>query len=356
MSLERIALKVGLVGSGRVANVHIAAYKNIENVNIVAVSDVNVEKAKNFANIYGISKVFSDYRELFEMKELDFVDICTPTSTHAKIVCDAAEFGHNILVEKPMARSTSECEKMILRSKKHGVRLCVCHNQLFHPAVMKAKSMVDSGYYDLVSFKTSHKENFDLLKAVGLAQSWNVTPEEKGILWEVGTHLTYLQLHFLQNVQEVYAVGTKSKYPVHAEFTVLLRTPSQRYGIIEISWLSKESEIVYEISSSDGKRGQILFDYDLFIEKSETPPMNVTRAVHNVYTDAKRGLQKWMQFGTNYIRKRKLLPHFNLISRYVESLKSDSEVPVQPEDGRNTIKLLECIEESLNKNCAVKIT
>jgi len=349
-------MKVGLVGSGRVAGVHMAVYRKIKDVNVVAVSDVNLEKAKTFADIHGIAKVFSDYKDLLGIKELDYVDICTPTSTHAKIVCDAAESGHNILVEKPMAKNTSECEKMIRESEKHRVKFCVCHNQLFHPAVMKAKSLVDSGSFDLLSFKTLHKESFDLLKAVGLAQVWNVTPEEKGILWEVGTHLAYLQLHFLQNVQEVYALGTKTKYPVHTEFTVLLRTSDQRYGIIETSWLSKESETVYEISSSDGRRGQVLFDYDLFIEKSETPPMNVTGAVHNAYVDVKRGLQKWTKFGVNYVRKRKLLPHFNLINRYMDSLKKDSDVPVRPEDGKKTIKLLEGIEESLNKNCAVKIT
>lgn len=351
-----VEMRVGLIGCGRVANIHMAAYERLTDVNVVAVSDIKLGKAKSFANIYGISKVFSDYKGLFNVDNLDYVDICTPTSTHNRIVCDAARSGHDILVEKPMARNISECEKMISESEKNGVRLCICHNQLFHPEVMKAKSLVDSGNYDLTYFRTTHRENFDLLKAVELAQSWNVTPREGGILWEVGTHLVYLQLHFLPKVKEVYAVGTRAKYPVYDEIAVLLKAQNQRYGLIEISWVAKETEITYEIGSADGKRAEIIFDYDLLIEKSENPPMSVPSVAHNIYTDMKRGVKKWMKFGLNYISKRKLLPHFNLISNYVESLKNNSALPVTPEDGKNTIKVLECIDASLKKGRVIEVS
>jgi len=65
------------------------------------------------------------------MKDLDYVDVCTPTLTNADLACEAAKFGHNILLEKPMARSTKECDKILHEVSKHKVKLCVCHNQLF---------------------------------------------------------------------------------------------------------------------------------------------------------------------------------------------------------------------------------
>lgn len=342
-------MNVGLIGCGRVAQIHMDAYQGINDANVIAVSDIDLKKAKVFAESNKIEKVFTDYNDLFEIKDLNLVDICTPTSTHASIVCDAAKFGHNILIEKPMALNTSECKRMIRESKRHGVKLCVCHNQLFLPSVRQLKSMVDSDF-DLISFRTSHKESFEFLKAHSLAHSWNISPEHRGILWEVGCHLAYLQLHFLEDIKEVYAIGVKAKYPVHDQFTVLLRTPSQRYGIIEISWLTEESEILYEISGSDGRRVQTYLPHGYIIEKSEKPPAGIVDALRSFYLDEKRILRKWMKFGSTHILKKQPPAHFELINEYIESLKKDSPLPVTPEDGEKTIKLLECIEESMNKH------
>ena len=349
-------MKVGLIGCGRVAGIHMHAYANIDGVEVVAVADLDAKRAKAFADNYRIDKVYRDYTNLLEIKSLDFVDICAPTSTHASISCDVAKSGHNILVEKPMATNTSDCERMIDESEKNGIKLCVCHNQLFSPSVMQVKSLVDSESFDLTSFKTTHKENFELLKSLGLARDWNVTPEEKGILWEIGCHHAYLQLYLLRNISEVYAVGNQVKYPVYDEFSVLLRTPDRRYGVMEISWLATEAEMIYEICSSDGRRVQVHLDHEYVLEKSQRPPDSVSDTVRGFYVDEKRVFQKWIKFGINYVRKRKLLSHLNLISNYIESLEKDTPPPVPPEDGRNAIKLLECIEESLNNQRPVAVS
>jgi len=313
--------------------------------------DINLEKVKSFADRYGIKRSFRNHRDLLEIKDLDFVDICTPPSTHVDVACDAAKSAHNILLEKPMALSTSECERIIHATKRAGVKLCVCHNQMFIPHVIQAKSMVDSGHYDLVSFKTSIKESAELIRA----PNWTLTPEEKGVLWESGCHAAYLQLLFLKNIKEVYAVGSKVRHPVHDELSVLLRTPNQSYGIIELSWLAKQTETIYEINSSDGKRAQIL-NFIHLIEQSGNAPKHVWSGL---YLDGKRILKKWIKPVLDGLRKGKLvycLPHFSLISSYMESLKNDSPPPVTPEEGKKTIKLLECIEESMNKHRIVPMT
>lgn len=349
-------MNVGLIGCGRVAHIHMAAYKNMNNVNVTAVSDLDFKKAKVFAESYRIGKVLSDHTNLFEIKDLNLVDICTPTSTHASMVCDAAKSGLNILVEKPMARTTKECETMTEESKRYGVKLCVVHNQLFFPSVKQLKFIADSGNFDLTYFKTSHKESFEFLKAHGLAHDWNISPEHGGILWEVGCHLAYLQLHFLQDIEEVYAVGVKFRYPVYDEFMVLLRTPSQRYGIMEISWLAEESEIMYEISSSEGKRVQTHLPHGFIVEKSDRPPAGLIGLLRSFYSDEKTVFRKWIKIGTSHILKKQPPGHFDLINNYIESLQKDSPPPVTPEDGKKTIRLIECIEESLNEHRPVTLS
>jgi len=348
-------MNVGLIGCGRIAHIHMQAYQRINNANVIAVSDLNTNKAKAFANLYKIDKVFSNYVDLLEVGDLDLVDICTPTSTHMLIVCDAARYGINVLMEKPMSRNSKECEKMIKEAKKHGTSLCICHNQLFYPHVKYLKSIVDSENFKMISFRTFHRENFEWLKAHGLAQPWNINPEHGGILWEVGTHLAYLHLHFLEDVKEVYALGTKAKYSVWDDFIVLLRSSSGRWGIMEISWVAKESEIVYEIISSEGKRVQTFLPHGYVITRMQDPPANVADVLRNFFIDGKRFFKKWWKFTKDQIKKPQS-GHFDLINSYIKSLEIGSPPPVTGEDGRNTVKLLECIEESLNELKAVKFS
>lgn len=220
---------------------------------------------------------------------------------------------------------------------------------------MQAKSLVNSGKFDLLSFITTQKESFELLKAHNLAPAWNVAPEQRGIIWEVCCHLAYLQLHFLPDITEVYAVGRKTKYPVYDDFAVLLRTRSQRFGLIELSWLSMETDIVYELRDSSGRRLQIFRDFDYVLDKSATPAFSVGGVFRNYYTDQKRILQKWSRFGLSYLRKRKLLPTFNLVSAYIESIANNQPPPIPAEQGKKTIELLECIERSLEEKKPVML-
>jgi predicted dehydrogenase len=254
-----------------------------------------------------------------------------------------------------MALSVYECDEIIKTIEKYKTKLCVGHTQIFSPNIQKAKALVESGKFNLYCFRTAQKESFELLRKHNLAPAWNVSPEQKGIIWEVCSHLAYLQLHFLPDIKEVYAVGGKVKYPVFDDFAVLLRTTEQSFGIIELSWITKETEIIYELRDADGKRLEIHRDFDYLVEKSEYPPMTISKVARNFLVEEKRLLQKWLKFGICFFRKRKLLPTFNLISSYIEAIKKDLPSPVPPEEGRDTISLLECIEKSLEMHQPIKV-
>jgi predicted dehydrogenase len=342
-------MKVGIIGCGGIAPLHIRVYKKLKGVEVASLCDLNVERAKNLANRFSVSKTYSDYLEMFEREKLDLVDICTPVSTHLRIVSHAAETVPSILVEKPMALNVAECDEMIRIIEKHGRKLCIGHNQIFSPHVQRAKSMVDSGDFELHSFRTTLKASFENLKAFNLAPPWNVSPEQKGIIWEVCCHHAYLQLHFLPDIEEVYSVGGKVKYPVYDDFAVLLRTKKDRFGMIEISWVQHETEVVYELKDTTGRRFQILWEFDCMQEYSKDPPFTVGLVAKNILVDQKRLLQKWARFGTCYIRKRKLLPTARMIASYLEAIKRDLPPPITPAEGRRTVNLLECIEKSLNE-------
>ncbi|MEM2144524.1 MAG: Gfo/Idh/MocA family oxidoreductase [Candidatus Jordarchaeaceae archaeon] len=343
-------MNIGLIGCGRVSEIHMLAYKYIPEVVIKAVVDIDVKKAKAFAEKYGIKNVFDDYVKLFELKDLDYVDICTPTSTHAQIAIEAAKFGQNILLEKPMARTTKECEEIIYETSKHHVKLCICHNQLFLPTIMQLKTLLNQSENPITYFRVSIKENSNVIGA----PNWILTTKEGGILWETGTHAAYLQLHFLREVNEVFAMGDKIKHPVHDNFIAILHTPNKALGVIEVSWLAKKPEITFDFMFSDGKRIQIL-DYINLVELAEKYPKN---DLQGFYWDVQNVIKKWSKIMIESLRKKELLnciAHYNLISKYIQSLKEDLEPPVKPYEGKKTIELLECIEKSLDENQIVRI-
>jgi len=341
---------VGLVGCGRVSEIHMNAYKNIPEVKVVAVSDINMDRAKAFAQKYGIERVYDDALKLFEMKDLDFVDICTPISTHAKLACEAAKYGQNIFLEKPMARSSRECDEIIQEVSKNKVKLCICHNQLFLPTVMKAKAIVDSGNFQLAYFKVSVRESAELIGA----PKWIMTPEQGGALWETGTHAAYLQLHFLKNIEKVWAIGEKIENPLPDHFIIMLTSPEKTVGVIEISWLAKKEEETFEFIDTKGRKIEIV-NYNFFMEYPETPEKNM---LQGFYRDQKQIIKKWAKSFLNNIYYRKLtncVPQYVLITKFIESIKKDANPPVALEDGKKTVRLLEYVEESLHKNEPVMV-
>lgn len=328
-------MNIGLIGCGGVATYHAMLYKLIENAKVVAVSDVNSEKARLFAGNNKVEKYFQNHLDLLEMKNLDFVDVCTPTSTHAPIALDIIKSGLNVLLEKPLARTSEQCDQIISEAEKHDVKVCVCHNQIFFPSVRKIKSMIDQNKIELVSFKTFDKENGDLLPP------WTATASEGGILWETGYHLAYLQRFFLKEIKEIFAVGSKVKYPVYDDFCVLLRTPSRCYGTIELSWLAKKMDVFYEVDTSDGRRIQLdrVSDYIL-----DAPPNTTEMALFQAKRMLSRKLTK------HYFRG-----HFHLLTAFMDSLKNDLPSPVPPIEGKKTLQLLECVQKSLDEGKVVRV-
>jgi predicted dehydrogenase len=322
-------VNIGLVGCGGVANYHALIYRFIEDASVVAVTDVNLEKAKLFARKNRIEKCFGNHLELLEMRNLDFVDVCTPTSTHAQIALDLIKSGLNVLLEKPLALNSGQCDQIVSEAGKHNVKVCVCHNQIFFPSVRRVKSMIEENSTELVSFKTFIKEDGEQLP------SWTATASEGGMLWEAGYHLAYLQLFFLKDLREIFAVGQKVKFPVYDDLSVLLKTSSRSYGTIELSWLAKKSDIFYEVDTADGRRIQIDRSSDYLLDV----PAKITETAS---FKAKQRLNR--RLIKTYFRG-----HFHLFKSFIDSVKNDLPSPVPPIEGKKTIQLLECVQKSLDE-------
>lgn len=145
-------MRYALIGCGRVAPSHIKAAKQ-NNIEIVAVCDIDYDKAVRFSkdnDIFGVN-VYSDYKEMLKAESVDFVSIATVSGTHGEIAVYCAEQGVNFLVEKPMAMSIDEADRIISAAEKSGVTAGVCHQNRFNIAVQELKHAIDENRFGKLS-------------------------------------------------------------------------------------------------------------------------------------------------------------------------------------------------------------
>jgi myo-inositol 2-dehydrogenase/D-chiro-inositol 1-dehydrogenase len=139
-------LKLGVIGTGRIGKVHIATLvQNVPQAEVVAVADVNIEGATLVANGFGISTVYSNYKDMINHPEVEAIVICSPTDTHAQYIIEAAQAGKHIFCEKPVDLSIDVILGALEAVKKAGVKLMVGFNRRFDPNFMKIKQLVAEG-------------------------------------------------------------------------------------------------------------------------------------------------------------------------------------------------------------------
>jgi predicted dehydrogenase len=141
-----MTIKVGLIGAGGITGVHIRGYLHIpDKVRVTAVADVVAENAQRRAEEVGGASTYSDYNDMLANADIDAVDICLPHHLHKNAIVAAANAGKHILCEKPLCLSLAEGEEVREAVSKNGVTLMCAHNQLFLPAVQRAKQLLDEG-------------------------------------------------------------------------------------------------------------------------------------------------------------------------------------------------------------------
>jgi predicted dehydrogenase len=138
-------LKIGLIGTGGIAQRHMRSLVTTDEIEVVAACDIEVEKAERTAEKYDIPYIFEDYNDVLEMDEIDAVSICTWNQAHAAPAVDALHAGKHVLVEKPMAATLEDATAMAKAAKETGLVLMVGVQPRFGFRRKTAKAIVDAG-------------------------------------------------------------------------------------------------------------------------------------------------------------------------------------------------------------------
>ena len=139
---ERI--RVAVVGAGHLGRHHARLYSAIPAAELVGVADIIPERARRVAEAYG-ARPTTDYRELID--QVDAASIAVPTEAHYAVARDFIERGRAVLIEKPLARSLDEADRLLDLAERNGVPVAVGHVERFNPALVAARRYLTTPLY-----------------------------------------------------------------------------------------------------------------------------------------------------------------------------------------------------------------
>jgi predicted dehydrogenase len=186
---RRGPVRVGIIGAGFGAVVHIPALQQVHGAEVAAICARRPERAHTAAAQYGVPHAMTDYRELLRDPSIDAVVIATPPFLHHSMVISAVEAGKHVLCEKPMARNLAEARDMEKIANNAHVVAMVNHEFRFSPVRVHVKKLIDEGYIGEPQSASFTVFRSSLNDPGGIPFGWLMEKDKAGgMLGAVGSH------------------------------------------------------------------------------------------------------------------------------------------------------------------------
>ena len=231
-------MKYALIGCGRISPNHIAAAK-ANNLEIVALCDCVKENAIDKIRKFELPdtvKIYTDYHEMIEKELPELVAIATESGKHAEIACDCIDRGCNVIIEKPIALSLTDADRVITKAREKGVKVCACHQNRFNKSVQKIRDAVEKKRFGRMFYGTAHiRWNRDEYYA---RAPWRGTWEQDGgaLMNQCIHNIDLLRWMMGDEIEEVVGMTDRLEHPyIEAEDLgiALIRFKNGAYGIVE---------------------------------------------------------------------------------------------------------------------------
>ncbi|MEQ7051279.1 Gfo/Idh/MocA family oxidoreductase [Paenibacillaceae sp. P-4] len=203
-------VKVAVIGTGSISEMHFNGYKNNSEAEIIAVCDLNAERAKEKAVKYEAPDaiVYTDYHELLQNPDIDAVSICTWNNSHAPIAIAALEAGKHVLVEKPLCMTVEEALAVQEAQKKSGKKLQIGYVRRYGTNTRVLKKFIDEGELGEIYYAKA-----SCIRRLGNPGGWFSDKERSGggPLIDIGVHVIDL-CWYLMGKPKVKSVSGNAYY------------------------------------------------------------------------------------------------------------------------------------------------
>lgn len=318
-------IKICVIGAGKWGKNHV---KTLFSLNItIGCIDTDLKQLQKIKSLFPKINCYSNFEESIK-DNFDGYIIATPPSSHAKLAQLIISNKKPVLVEKPLSLSVSESKKIKSHLIKHDGKLLVGHLLLFHPAIIKIKSMIDEGKIGKIQYIYSNRLNLGTIRS------------EENVFWSFAPHdISLFQFFSKSFPSDIYSTGGDFlQKNIHDTTITYLKYPNGIQGHIYVSWLHpfKEHRLVLI-----GSKGSLHFEDSaqnkplLFYEKDETQDKDMI--------SIKNKISKKIEYEPS-------LPLENELKYFIEIIKGDIIKKAGIDEGIDVIKILEIASKSLNLN------
>ena len=232
---ELDTIRWGVIGLGYFGEVHAHTLSSMPGIQLAALCTRREERLRQVADLYKVLKRYTDYRQLLADPSIDAVSLTTNVDDHRDITIEALRSGKHVLVEKPMAPTVADCDRMIEASHQSGRLLMVGHICRFDPRVAMAKQAIDDGRLGEILSMNARR---NLSKAIG-AQAG----EKVSALFGHGIHDADMMLWF--NPAKPLSIYAQESHPSTAKYPdcgwAMVRFANGAVGVIEEVWYLPET-------------------------------------------------------------------------------------------------------------------
>lgn len=336
---------MGIVGAGTWGESHALVYQDHPNAQLTAICDLNIERAKHFAQKFQLPKsnVYTSHQDMLNDADIDAVAIVTPDFAHTEIAVDCANAGRNFIIEKPLTTSKEEALKILNAAEENKVRMMVDLHSRWSPLFALPKQSIDNG--EIGSPYSAYLRLNDIKWVATDLLPW---ASKSSILWFLGYHsVDILRWLFNDEVSRVYSVsraGVLSDLGVETVdiYQTILEFRNGGIATMENGWITPNSnpnvnDIKLNITGTKGMfnvdptHSQMLERYtDL---KADKPDMLVKHLIHG----KPRGFA------------------FESIRHFIDQLVSGEEFLITNEDAYNTTMVILAIMESAKTRTPVSV-
>ncbi len=352
-------IKMAVIGCGGIANgVHFPAYQKLDTVELVAVCDIKVEKAKAAAEKFGVPAFYEDYNEVLEIEGLDAIDICTPNYLHSQIAVKALKKGINVFCEKPDAVSVAEAKKMKAAAEASGKVLMVMRNNRYMACSRFLKQYIEDGKMgDIYAARCGWQRR----RGIPGKGGWFTTKEQSGggPLIDLGVHMIDLTMWLMGNPKPVAVSGcTYTKFAdtdvsdsVHSAFGEKAANGTFDVEDLAMGFIRFDNGACLQIEFSWASN---IERENRFFELRGSKSGATWRDVENKLKIFSEDYGKTVDYLPN-LTANPLPDHASNIAHFVDVLINGAEPQFVPEQGLNMVKILEAIYKSAKTGKEVQL-
>ncbi len=339
-------LRVGFVGCGNIARVHLRAIQSA-GADLVGIADQFIDYARRFGEECGGVPVYGSVHEMISQAKPDVVHVLTPPATHCRIVIECLEAGCHVLVEKPMAMNPDETARMMEVARRCGKILSVDHNYRFESVVLRANELLQQGRIGrLVRAEVNYEFDLNrypaLLKAGAEKSHW-IYKLNGGPLEDHMAHPLSLVYKHLGEVKELTALsrnfGIVPK-PWDDEIAVTIDA-SQVRAQVNVSFCAKPDAVSLTLRGTDGVVIADLYTTTVVMDRDGLMPRAAARGLmgfNRAWQHARGGLTN--VFNALVGRMDKTGGVSAVVDGFYDAVREQKVPPVTMEEGHGIVDLI----------------